>query len=54
MNLPFEKTAIVSCLLVFMEENRRGRALQRQPYGKTGAAATGAPVLLMTAVSTDM
>lgn len=37
-----------------MKENRWGRALQRQPYGKTGAAATGAWVLLMAAVSTGM
>lgn len=37
-----------------MKENGWGRALQRQPSGKTGAAAAGAPVLLMAAVSTDV
>lgn len=54
MNLPLEKAATISHLLVFMKENRWERALQRQPYGKTGAAAREALVLLMAAVSTDM
>lgn len=52
VDLPYETRIDFSDLFVFMKENRQGRVLRRQSYGKTGVAATMA--LLMAAVSTDV